>query len=252
MNNVAAIAGFDFRSAWRNGSAWILLTFAGAMLAWGFLHRIDAFTDGVEQRAAIADAPGVGELVVAPHLANTAWILLLLAPLVTLRSIGDEQRRGTLDALHAAGVRPLSLVTGKWLGATALLWLVVAIALAMAASLAAGSLFDGGRLLAAALGLGLFAASLGAIGIAASALFRQPALAAAGAYAAEFFLWLVDAPARARGVTDGLINFLAIPTHVGPFLRGVVSGGDAIWLLALTATMLAVAWRRVIWLKARG
>ncbi len=252
MNNVIAIAAFDFRSTWRNGSAWLLLAFAGAMLAWGFLHRIDAFTDGVEQRAAVADAPGVGELVVAPHLANTAWILLLLAPLITLRSIGDEHRRGTLDAMHAAGVRPLAVVTGKWLGASALLWLVAAMALAMAASLAAGSVFDGGRLVAAALGLGLFAASLGAIGIAASAVFRQPALAAAGAYAVEFFLWLVDAPARARGVTDGLINFLAMPTHVGPFLRGVASGGDAIWLTAVTVAMLVVAWRRVIWLKARG
>lgn len=252
MRNALTLAAFDFRGAWRNGSAWLLLAFAGGMLAWGFLHRIDAFTDGVEQRAAVADAPGVGELVTAPHLANTAWILLLLAPLVTLRSIGEEQRRGTLDAMHAAGVRPSAVVFGKWLGATALLWLVATLALAMAASLAAGSVFDGGRLIAAALGLTLFAASLGAIGVAASAVFRQPALAAAGAYALEFSLWLVDAPARARGVTDGLINFLAIPTHLGPFLRGVVSGGDAIWLATLTLAMLAIAWRRVVWLKARG
>lgn len=252
MSRVLAIAAFDFRSAWRNGSAWLLLAFASAMLAWGFLHRIDAFTDGVEQRASMADAPGVGELVTAPHLANTAWILLLLAPLVTLRSIGDEHRRGTLDAIHAAGVRPLAVVVGKWLGATALLWLVAALALAMAASLAAGSAFDGGRLIAAAVGLTLLGASLGAIGVAASAVFRQPAIAAAGAYAMEFFLWLLDAPARARGVTDGLINFMALPTHIGPFLRGVVSGGDAIWLAVLTLAMLAIAWRRVVWLKARG
>jgi len=252
MSSAFAIAAFDFRNAWRNGSAWLLLAVAGAMLAWGFLHRIDAFTDGAEQRAAVSDAPGVGELVTAPHLANAAWLLLLLAPLVTLRSIGDEHRRGTLDALHAAGVRPLAVVVGKWLGATALLLLVVALALAMAASLAAGSLFDGGRLIAAAAGLGLLAASLGAIGVASSALFRQPAVAAAGAYAMQFFLWLVDSPARARGVTDGLINFLAMPTHVGPFLRGVVSGGDALWFAALTCAALVIAWRRVVWLKARG
>ncbi len=252
MRNVLAIAAFDFRSSWRNGSAWLLLAFAVAMLAWGFLHRIDAFTDGAEQRAAHADAPGVGELVTAPHLANTAWILLLLAPLLSLRSIGEEHRRGTLDALHAAGVRPLAVVLGKWLGACVLLWLVAAVALAMATSLAAGSAMDAGRLVAAACGLSLLAASLAAIGVAASAVFRQPALAAAAAYALQFFLWLVDAPARARGVTDGLINFLALPTHIGPFLRGVVSGGDAIWLATLTLGMLAIAWRRVAWLKARG
>jgi len=252
MSNVFTIAAFDFRSAWRNGSAWLLLAFAAAMLAWGFLHRIDSFTDGVEQRAAMADAPGVGEVVVAPHLANAAWILLLLAPLVTLRSIGDEHRRGTLDAMHVAGVRPAAVVIGKWLGATGLLWVVCAVALAMAASLAAGSAFDAGRLVAAALGLSLLSATLCAIGVAASAVFRQPAIAAAGAYAVEFILWLVDAPARARGVTDGLINFLAMPTHLGPFLRGVVDAGDAIWLAAIALVMLAVAWRRVAWLKARG
>ncbi len=252
MSNVLAIAAFDFRSAWRNGSAWWLLAFAVAMLAWGFLHRIDSFTDGIEQRAAMADAPGVGEVIVAPHLANAAWILLLLAPLVTLRSIGEEHRRGTLDALHAAGVRPIAVVIGKWLGATGLLCVVCAMALAMAASLAAGGPFDSGRLLAGALGLSLFAAALSAIGVAASAVFRQPAIAAAGAYAVEFFLWLVDAPARARGVTDGLINFLALPTHLGPFLRGVVDAGAAIWLATLAIAMLAIAWRRVVWLKARG
>jgi len=252
FRRVLSIAAFDARAALRNGSAWLLVALAMAMLAWGFLHNIDAFNDGAEARAALSDAPGVGELITAPHLANAAWLLLLLAPLLTLRSIGEEYRRGTLEALLASGVRPLEVVLGKWLGANLLLAPVVALTIAMAASLAAGSTFDPGRLFAGAVGLTLAGAALTAIGVAASACFRHPALAAAGAYAAEFFIWLVDAPARARGTADGLINFLAMPTHLGPFLRGVLSAGDAVWFMALVFLALAIAWRRVRAFEARG
>ncbi len=252
MTALTAIAAGEFRNAWRNGSAWLLLAFATGLLAWGMLHGIDAFTDAASQRAALPDAPGVGEAIIAPHLANSAWILLLLAPLLSLRSIGTEQRRGTLDLLYAAGASPLAVVAGKWLAIWAQLILIATISVAMAASLALGSTPDPGRLLAGLAGLALLSGALAAIGVAASALFGQPALAAAGAFAIELALWLVDAPARARGVTDGLINFLALPTHVSPFLRGMVSAGDALWLVALALGFVLIAWRRLAWLRARG
>ena len=43
-------------------------------------------------------------------------LLLFTTPAVTMRTISDEQRMGTLETLLTAPVRDWELVGGKWLG----------------------------------------------------------------------------------------------------------------------------------------
>lgn len=146
----------------------------------------------------------------------------------------------------------LRIVLGKFLGAYALVALVVVIALAMPLALHFGTDMDLGRLAAAALGLLLYASALTAIGIACSAWTSHPALAAAAALVIGSFLAMLDMGARFQGIDNALINWLSLSTHLEPFLFGLVASVDIVYFLLLTTLALLFAGRRLDGLRAHG
>ena len=100
-------------------------------------------------------------------------------------------------------------------------------------------------------GLALFAAALTAIGVLASAWAAQPVLAAATALAIACLLAVVDAGARLQGIDNAGINYLAFPTHLEPFFRGLVASIDIVYFVLVAAVALLLAVRRVDALRTR-
>ena len=113
-----------------------------------------------------------------------------------------------------------------------------------------GTALDVGKIAASVLGLALYAAALTGIGIACSAWASQPALAAGAAIAITGLLAVVDAGARMQGVANAGINYLAMPTHLEPFFRGIVASVDAVYFLIVAAVALALAAHRLDDLRA--
>ncbi len=129
---------------------------------------------------------------------------------------------------------------------------LIALVVLMPLVLGFGTALDVGKIAAAALGLGLFAAALTAIGILASAWAAQPALAAAAALAITSLLAAVDAGARLQGISNAGINYLALPTHLEPFFRGLVASVDIVYFLLIVGVALALATRRLDALRSRS
>ena len=225
--------------------AWTLAAVVLAFMAWQFLLALQAFLDLAPKLGGLKDAPGVTELVAIPLLRSFSNLLLPLVPLVTMRAIAGERRAATLPLLLASGSSDLSIVLGKYLGALGYVLLLVALVVAMPLLLAAGTSLDFGRIAAAALGLALFATALTAIGIVASAWASQPALAAALAFAIGALLAVVDAGARLQGISNSGINYLALPSHLEPFFRGIVGSVDIGYFVLVAAVALALAARRL-------
>lgn len=88
-------------------------------------------------------------------------------------------------------------------------------------------------------------AALGAIGIACSAFASLPAIAATAALTVGLALFTVNLAAQKAGVDNGLINELALSTHLEALLRGLVSSADVIWFLLVIAVALTLATRRL-------
>jgi ABC-2 type transport system permease protein len=245
MSPVVLIATHELRRLRVQPFAWTLAAVLVALMAWQFLLAVQAFVDLAPRLGALKDAPGVTDLVAIPLLRSLSNVLLLLVPLVTMRAFSGERRAGTLPLLLASGVGDARIVLGKYLGMLAYVWVTIALVAAMPLVLAFGTPLDLGKLGAALLGLGLYAALLVAIGVLCSAWASQPALAAASAFALAGLLAVVDAGARLQGVSNGGINYLALPTHLEPFFRGLVASVDIGYFLIGTMVALAFATRRV-------
>lgn len=231
---------------------WALAAGALALLAYFFLLSLDGYLALAPKLAAASDAPGVTDLVAAPILRLLANLLLLLVPLMAMRSIAGERRRQSLSLLLGAGVGDAAIVVGKWLGIWLYALLLVALGLLLPLSLAPAASLDFGRLVTAALGLALDAGALAAVGVLASSCTAQPAFAAALALALNLLLAVLDAGARFQGVDNAAINYFALPTHLDPFFRGIVASVDVVYFALIAAVALALATRRVGRLRSVG
>jgi len=239
------VARNELRRLFAQPLAWALLATVLGVLAYFFLLSLEAFLVLMPKLAGLDVAPGVGDLVALPLLRAIASLLLLVAPLLGMRSIAGERQGGTLPLLLACGLGDARIVLGKFVALLIFFAVLIALALAMPLSLDLGTTLDLGRLAAAALGLVLFAAALAALALCASAYAQQPTVAAIVALALNLVLWMLDAGARLEGVTSSFINYLALPTHLEPFLHGIVASVDIVYFVLLAAVALTLAVRRL-------
>ncbi|MBI4498135.1 MAG: ABC transporter permease subunit [Chloroflexi bacterium] len=172
---------------------------------------------------------------------NMNFLLLFLAPLITMRLLAEERRTGTVELLLTLPFRDSEVVVGKFLASFLLyavilvptLWYVVLL------RVLAGAAPDAGPLLSGYLGLLLQGGVLLAVGLFASSLTSNQVVAAVIAFALALGLWLVGALGSiAGGQAAQLLQFLTLPTHFYDFARGVIDLRSVVYHLSLIAGFL--------------
>jgi ABC-2 type transport system permease protein len=252
---ILAVTRLELRRLFVRPLAWVLGALTLAELAWRFVLLLGSFLAGQIKLAALPAGPGYTDLVGVPLLSSMltggflpfglAELALVIVPLLTMSTIAGERSNGTLPLLFASGLPASRIVLGKYLAVLAwlLLWLVLT--LAMPLSLAHAIHLDWGKLAAAVLGMALLLAALAAVGIACSAFASHPAIAAAASLMLVLALWIVNLGAQIAGVDNGVINWLAMSTHLEMLLRGLVASSDLLWFVLLIVLALALAIHRL-------
>jgi len=244
------IARNELRRLFAQPLAWALLAAVVVVLAYFFLLTLQGFLVLMPKIAGNAASPGVTDLVALPLTRAIASVLLLVVPLLGMRAFAGD--RVALPLLLTSGLSDARVVLGKYIGLVAFLALLILATLAMPLSLQVATALDLGRIAVAALGLMSFAATLAALALWASALAQQPAVAAGLALVLNLLLWMLDAGARYEGVSSDFINYLALPTHLEPFLHGIVATVDIAYFLLLSTVALALTTRRLAASRVRG
>lgn len=226
--------------------AWVILALCQLIIAYLFLSHIDYFMQIQGKISAIPGAPGVTELIATPLLNNTATILLLLAPLLTMRLIAEERRNDSLPLLFSAPLSIQQIVIGKYLGTLSFFIILLILISLMPLSLSLGADLDYGVIAAGLLGLSLLVASFTAIGLFLSSLTAQPTIAAISTFATLFLLWIIDWAGNTQmAETSTLFNWLSLLRHYEPFLQGEVNTSDLAYYIIIIATFLLLTVRRL-------
>lgn len=224
--------------------AWVMLALSQLLLAYLFLTHIDYFNGIQAQISAIPGAPGVTEMIAIPLLGNAAIIILLISPLLTMRSIAEERRNDTLPLLSSAPLSIYQIVWGKYLGNLGFFLVLALLTLLMPLSLNFASSVDMYQLSAGFLGLVLLIASFTAIGIYMSSLTRQPTIAAVSTFALLFLLWIIDW--AGNSVSDfSVLSWLSLLNHFEPMTQGQINTQDLSFFLIVIATFLLLTIRRL-------
>jgi ABC-2 type transport system permease protein len=234
MRNVWTIARREYRLYFLTPLAYVA-AFAFLVLL-GVLFSID-LTNTVVQSSFQPSAPGV-QIVLGPIV---SLMLFILMPAVTMRSLADEQRMGTLELLLTTPIRDWELVVGKWLGG--LLFVLTLLAFTLVYPIILNFIvdpgIDQGVLLTGYLGLIFFGGSLIAIGIAVSSFFNNPNSALIANYVVVLALWLIGSnPQPGASAGNEILSYLNFIDHYLSFFRGIIDLTDIIYYLSVISLSL--------------
>jgi ABC-2 type transport system permease protein len=136
---------------------------------------------------------GLSEPTMTAILGSMAFLLIFIAPAMTMRMISEELRTGTHELLFTSPVRDWEIVVGKWLGAWGVLTIFILLTVPYPLILIWRGTPDTGLMLAGYLGIWLLAGAVLAIGILTSALTQYQLVAFMLGMAVLIALWLADA-----------------------------------------------------------
>lgn len=188
-------------------------------------------------------------------LRNNLYLLWMAMPLLTMRSLAEEIRTGTLEMLLCAPLSEWSIAVGKFLGLMALFVLMLIPTFGYVfVMMAFHATIDWGAVGLLYLGMLMLGAVYAAIGLFVSAMTDNQVIAAL----VTFLLIAVLGFALALNLgavmnlsfeTQRILNFAAINSHLHSFMAGRLDTRDISYLAMLTLLFLygasrAIAMRR--------
>lgn len=230
MRNVWVIARREFKYYFASPVAYIVVFFF--MLLLGIFFYIN-LRSAILQAAYTATAPSV-QIVISPMVT----LLIFVLPAVTMRSISEELRVGTMELMLTAPVKDWELIVGKWLGA--FLFMVTLLAITWIFPIVLNFLvspgIDQGLLISGYLGLLLMVASLLAIGVFISSLFNNQIVVYFISLAVVLALWFVSqVSSTTQNLGTQLLSYFGYIDHFYSFFQGSIDLSDVVYYLSLTS-----------------
>lgn len=230
------------------GSPFTWVVSAAFLFVNGFFFAaiVGSFSQYSREAAAYGQDVSVMSDVVEPFLSTMGLLLVLVAPLLTMRVLAEEHSARSMDLLLSSPLSSWEIVLGKFLGLLGLFAVLFGVGMAYVPGLlAAVSKVSWPPLLAAALGVMLMAAAASAAGLAASSLSGSQMLAAVVSWAVLLFLWVVGFLSDFDGILGQVGRRLGMLSHFEEFTKGLIRSSDLGYFCLLCFLCLFVAQQRV-------
>jgi ABC-2 type transport system permease protein len=171
------------------------------------------------------------------------WTLFFFIPAITMRTLAEERKTGTLDLLLTKSVTDWQIVAGKFLACVTLIALALACTLPYWISIAQIGEADHGAIGCGYLALLCMSASYIALGIFASSLTNNQIVAFVTGLVliAVFHLAFGVMAVNFTGTTGETLQYLSTGEHFDSMSRGVIDSRDLIWFAGLVVIGLSLA-----------
>ena len=179
------------------------------------------------------------EATIQRYVDPIAFILVLLAPAMTMRLLAEEQKLGTVELLLTSPVRDWEVVLGKFLASLTFFIVTLALTLYYVVLLYAFGSPDPGPVWSGYLGLILYGATALSVGLLASSLTNNQIVALVVGFGILLIMSLIDlASGQVDGVWETVLSQIGLTAHLDDFSRGIVDTNNIIYYLSMTAVFL--------------
>ena len=182
---------------------------------------------------------------------TTLFLMMLIAPLITMRLIAQEKQDGTIELLLTQPVTDIQLIAGKYLAslvmlaamlATTLIQVLVLLVTAVdkhkVLGLSVGSI-DTASLISGYVGMILLLGGYMAIGVFASSLTGNQIIAAFVGIVAILILLIIGyAGAQTQPPLSDFFSSVGTQSHVDNFVKGLITLPDVVYALSLNLVPL--------------
>lgn len=181
------------------------------------------------------------DMVTAFH--NMSLLLMLMMPLITMRSFAEERQTNTLEMILSLPFSETQVVLAKYIAVLALLMVMLAGSGVAVAFLGVYASPDYGPIIGGYIGVFLLAAAFAAIGVLASSLCASQMLAAMLSWSALLMLWFIDLSGALapQSMWVAISRYISFSVQYLDLIRGVLPVSAVIYFLSLSAACLALA-----------
>ncbi len=176
------------------------------------------------------------------------WLLLLLVPAVTMRSIADEFRMGTIEWLATKPLTIMDIILGKYLATLALIIFALIPTFIYVYTISNLSFpdvgLDTGAIIGSYLGLFLLAATFAAVGVFCSSLTGNQVVGFLIALLACYLLYTgFEQFSKLPKFSDGIdyyLSMIGMEFHYNSISRGFIDSRDIIYFLSVIFFFIAL------------
>jgi ABC-2 type transport system permease protein len=184
-------------------------------------------------------APDVG-----PMLSTMYFLMIFVAPALTMRVISEEIRTGTHELLFTAPVRDWEIIVAKWLAVWTVFTVYVVIMIIYPFILKTHGTIEMGTVYTGYLGLWLLGGATLALGVFASSLSQYQLVAFLITMGALIFLWLTNSINQLINNTTiaDVMSELSITSHFNNLIsRALIDPVDLAYFIGLIVIFLFLA-----------
>jgi ABC-2 type transport system permease protein len=255
MRNMLAIAGKELRGYFASPIGYVLVGFYALLFGW-FFYTLVAFFERQSMQMAMGGPGGsmnVNQMLVAPLLMNATVIMLLVFPLITMRTYAEEKRSGTIELLLTSPLTDWQIILGKFLGALGLYAVMLGVTLVHMAILFVFGNPEWKPIATGYLGLLLMGGSFLSLGLFISSLTKNQIVAGMITFSVFLLLWVINWVSTFVGPTmQTVLNYLSITEHFDDFAKGIIDTKHVVYYLSFIAAGLFLTMKSVDSERWRG
>jgi len=247
MNALTVLLRKELHATFTSPIGYVLVGFYALLFGW-FFYTLVAFFD--RQSMQMMGGPGgslnVNQMLISPLLMNATVIMLLVFPLITMRTYAEEKRSGTIELLLTSPLTDFQIITGKFLGA-----MVLYAAMLLVTMIHMALLFSYGNpewrpVVTGYLGLLLMGGCFVSVGLLISSLTKNQIVSGMVTFAVFLLLWVINWPASFSGpTTQSVLNYLSITEHFDDFTKGILDTKHLIYYFSVISFGLFLTARSV-------
>lgn len=163
------------------------------------------------------------------------WTLFFFIPAITMRTLAEENKSGTIELLLTKAVTDWQVITGKFVACLVLILTALALTLPYYFTVWKLGPIDHGSVWSGYLGLILMASTYISIGIYTSSITNNQIVAFLMALLIGIFFHIIfDVLAQSfAGTIGGFFSYLSLSTHFESIARGVIDSKDLVYFLSI-------------------
>ncbi len=178
---------------------------------------------------------GVGDISYV--FSNIILLLVLLVPVLTMRSFAEEKNKKTDQLLLTSPIKVSSIVVGKLLAALSVFGIALAITVVYPLILSLYTDMAWSTIIGNYIGFFLMGASFIAIGIFISSLTENLLISAISSFGALFVVYLMDwiSSSVSNAVVATVANAISITARFTDFAMGIINVEHVIYFVSVVA-----------------
>ncbi len=239
MRNVFAICKRELLSFFVSPIAYFVITGFTLLVGFFFFRGLKVFARIFELAPMMNFRPGqmpnLNEYVVQGLYQTMIVILVFMVPLLTMRTIAEEKRRGTFELLITSPLSISEIVMGKFLGLSVVILIMLGITFIFPGLLIVYGNPEVAPILSGFLGVVLCTLAFASIGMAASSFTENQIVAGISSMVVLLLLYVIQSPSETNGgIVAEVLNYLSPVAQVTDLVKGVITLKSIVYFTSLT------------------